>query len=208
MKENLDTLLITGEDIQSIIKSVGLDAIMDELIENTYEAFVNFNRDETIIPIRSGFNYSEPAEGLVEWMPVYNTKQEEVLVKIVGYHPRNPDLYRLPTIISSVSRYDTRTGHLKALVDGVLPTSLRTGAISAVASKLLGYEQTENIGLIGCGAQAITQLHALSRVFTIKNVYYYDTDTQTEQSFIDRCQMLNLDCEFIKSDITRLDQSS
>ncbi len=208
MKESLETLLITGEDIQSIVRSVGLDNIMDELIEGTYDALINYDNQESIMPVRSGFNYSKPSEGLVEWMPIRSISKDEILIKIVGYHPRNPDQYSLPTIISSVSRYDTRTGHLKALLDGVLPTSLRTGAIAAVASKLFGYAKSESLGLIGCGAQAITQLHAISRVYDISKVYYCDSDPQTEESFVDRCQMLNLNCQFISSDIDTIIRES
>jgi len=208
MKDNLETLLITGEHIQTIISNVGLDVIMDELIEKTYKAFVNFDADESIMPIRAGFNYLEPHEGLVEWMPIRTISKEEVLVKMVAYHPRNPVKYHLPTIISTISKYDTRNGHLKALIDGVLPTSLRTGAVAAVASKLFGNTNSVSLGLIGCGAQSITQLHALSRVFKFKQIYFYDADEMTQKSFIERVSMLNLSCDFIPSNIKEIVEES
>ena len=69
-------------------------------------------------------------------MPVYK-KGKEVVIKVVGYHPHNPGKFNLPTILSSISSYDTTTGHLKGIADGVLLTALRTGAASAVASKVM-----------------------------------------------------------------------
>lgn len=201
MQKNLNTLIITGDHIQEIIQHIGIDSIMDQLIEESYKAFVNFDAEDSLMTARSGFNYQEPREGLVEWMPIRKISDEEVLIKVVGYHPQNPEAFKLPTILSSVSTYDTKTGHLKALIDGVLPTSLRTGAISAIASKLLGNSKSSHLGLIGCGAQSVTQLHAISRVFPLKKVFYYDSDASAVQSFPSRVEMLNLDCELISTDI-------
>ena len=79
------------------------------------------------IPARSGFNYNVPQLGLIEWMPLYQVGSK-VTIKIVGYHPKNPKIFGLPTILSSISQYDTITGHLLGLADGVLLTALRTGA--------------------------------------------------------------------------------
>ena len=57
---------------------------------------------------RYGFTYSSPNEGLIEWMPAMRA-QEQVALKIVGYHPSNPALHNLPTILSTASAYDTAT---------------------------------------------------------------------------------------------------
>ena len=204
MQKELATIVLTGKHIQEIILQVGLNTIMDQLIENTYEAFVNFNNTDSLMTKRSGFNYTEPHEGLVEWMPIRKISQDEILIKVVGYHPQNPAEYQIPTIISTISKYNTKTGNLTALIDGVLPTSLRTGAISAVASKLFAKSDSESLGLIGCGAQAITQLHGMSRVFNLKKVFYYDVDVITQNSFESRISMLNLDCEFIPTTIKNI----
>lgn len=164
---------------------------MDELIERMYQAFKAFDIEQTKIPARAGFNYQTPQTGLVEWMPLYKTG-EEVVIKVVGYHPQNPDLHNLPTILSTISAYDTASGHLIGLMDGVLPTALRTGAASAVASKVMAKPESKTLGLIGCGAQAVTQLHALSRLFDFTQILIYDTDDATCQSFADRIAPLNL----------------
>jgi ornithine cyclodeaminase/alanine dehydrogenase-like protein (mu-crystallin family) len=75
---------------------------------------------------------------------------------------------------------------MTAMVDGTFLTALRTGAASAVASAILGDPHSRTVGLIGCGAQAVTQLHALSRVFPIERVYLFDTDAAVLAGFAGR----------------------
>jgi ornithine cyclodeaminase/alanine dehydrogenase-like protein (mu-crystallin family) len=126
-------------------------------------------------------------------MPV--SEQGVATIKIVGYNPGNPIRHNLPTIISTISLYDTNTAQLKAIADGNLLTSIRTGAASAIGSRLLAKDGSDTVGLIGAGCQAVTQLHALSRVFDIKKVYVYDVDHSVARSFAARVDFLNLDIE-------------
>jgi len=183
----MNTTILSQLDIQQIIAQVGLGRVMDELIARVEVAFEGFDPRRSIVPVRSGFEYSEPRPGLLEWMPLLESGKH-VLIKTVGYHPQNPALSRIPTIISDFSLYDSTTGHLEAILDGTLLTALRTGAASAVASRVLGSPESRTIGLIGCGAQAVTQLHALSRVFDVDCVYYNDIDSQAIDSFEARCR--------------------
>ena len=192
------TLLLSAADVNSIMNTYGMNRLMDDLIFRLINEFENFNENDTIIPIRSGFNYTSDTPGLVEWMPVYR-KDEEVVIKVVGYHPKNPKKFNLPTILSTISSYDTKTGHLKGLVDGVLLTALRTGAASAIAAKYLAHPKSSVLGLLGCGAQSITQLHAISRLFSITKVLVYDTDVEAINSFKTRIEVLDLDIEILST---------
>jgi ornithine cyclodeaminase/alanine dehydrogenase-like protein (mu-crystallin family) len=149
-----------------------------------------------VIPPRTGFSYTHPQVGLIEWMPVMKAGRE-VTIKVVGYHPCNPPLQGLPTIISTVSAYDTATGHLIGITDGAFITALRTGAMSAVASRLLASPHSQTVGIIGCGAQAVTQLHALSRVFDLEKVLVYDIDPSVGKSYLTRTAFMNLDIEVV-----------
>jgi ornithine cyclodeaminase/alanine dehydrogenase-like protein (mu-crystallin family) len=201
------TLIVSGRDIQNIVRNYGLNVIMDRLIARLAVAIKNFDPGRTSIPVRSGFNYESPRSGLVEWMPVYN-HGENVLIKLVGYHPANPQEYDLPTIISTISVYDTETGHLSSIMGGGLATAFRTGAASAVASRALAHPDSSTLGLIGCGTQAVTQLHALSRIFDLKQILIFDADPKTMASFKERIDSLDLNVEIIRSDIAGIVQNS
>ncbi|PHN08614.1 ornithine cyclodeaminase family protein [Flavilitoribacter nigricans] len=203
MPKNTETLILSHRDIEKIVLHFGLNYLMDQLIEKMIHAFQSYDEEQTIIPVRSGFHYQQPVEGLVEWMPIHQLGRQ-VLVKTVGYHPKNPAELGLPTIVSTIATYDTRTGHLQSLVDGIFLTAFRTGAASAVASKYLADPESSTLGLIGCGSQAVSQLHALSRIFDFELVWYYDTDEQAMATFPDRCSCLDLSTQFVPGDIAQI----
>lgn len=169
----MHTMIVGREDIARIVDTVGLDPLMDEMIERLTAAINSFDETITWVRTRDGFHYKEPDLGLLEWMPVLQSG-EATTIKVVGYHPLNPTSHELPTILSTISVYETASGHLKGLADGTFLTALRTGAASAVASRVLARPDSRILGLVGCGAQSITQLHALLRVFPIDQVLVYD----------------------------------
>jgi len=206
-KKPTTTHVLAQSDLQSVIQSKGMDFIMDELIDVLNKTILDYQPSMMQIPLRSGFNYTVPATGLVEWMPAYK-KGAEVVIKVVGYHPDNPENQSLPTILSTISSYNTVTGHLSGIMDGVLPTALRTGAASAVASMYMAKEDSSVLGLIGLGAQSITQLHALSRKFPITSILIYDIDQQAIESFRQRVQCLDLDVEISSSSVVDIVSSS
>lgn len=204
------TLVLSSSDIQEILQHFGVDWTMRTLVERLRIAIYNYNPKNLSIPVRSGFHYERPEPGLIEWMPLFNQDDlgGKVSIKVVGYHPSNPAKFNLPTIVSTISEYDTNSGHLCALIDGVLATAIRTGAASAVASKLMAKPTSSILGLIGCGTQSVTQLHAISLLFKIERVLFYDIDPNASASFEKRCSALNLDIEFVSTSIEEIVKNS
>lgn len=190
--QRLNTLVLSVENIRLIVEHVGLDGLMDEMIARLTQAFEQFDPTKTVVPVRTGFSYDRPHVGLVEWMPLFE-KHRQIVVKAVGYHPQNPSLHRLPTVLSTVSAYDPASGHLVAVIDGTFLTALRTGAASAIATQHLASPSSQILGLIGAGAQAVTQLHGLARCFDLTQVLIFDSDAAVSQSFSERIACLGLD---------------
>jgi ornithine cyclodeaminase/alanine dehydrogenase-like protein (mu-crystallin family) len=157
---------------------------MDEVISGLHAVCLDETTDKHFeIPKRGGFNYNFPTTGLIEWMPIHENG-DCVVIKVVGYHPDNPASCQLPTVMSSLMRFDTRTGHLRVIADGTLATAIRTGAASAVATRAMAKSDCGCLALVGAGSQAVTQLHAISRVFDLKEVLVYDIDDSVAESFI------------------------
>ncbi|MFC4562166.1 ornithine cyclodeaminase family protein [Nocardiopsis mangrovi] len=180
-------------EIAQIIRAVGRDAIMDEMVERLTEGFRALGEGRLPpSPPRSGFVRESNGTGVLEWMP-HHDPGSSATVKVVGYTPANAAASALPTIIGTISRYDDATGRLTALADAVVLTALRTGAASAVASRLLARGDSRVVGLIGTGAQAVSQLHALSRSFGIERVIVHDVDQDNADSFLIRSKFLGLD---------------
>ena len=66
----MKTLILSIDDIRSIVHQTGLDNLMDEMIKRLESALRNFDEEKTVIPLRDGFEYDEPESGLLEWMPL------------------------------------------------------------------------------------------------------------------------------------------
>ncbi|MEM7395963.1 MAG: ornithine cyclodeaminase family protein, partial [Verrucomicrobiota bacterium] len=172
-------------DIVSVIDRLGLDNTMQQVIDRLQRAIEWYDPEAIDIAARQGFQYEQTSYGLLEWMPACDRNQGTV-IKIVGYHPANPTLYQLPSVLSSLYSFDIETGHLKALMDGTLLTAIRTGAASAVASRLLADPSSETLCVVGCGAQAVTQIHALWLTFPLKQILAFDTDPDAAASLSQR----------------------
>ena len=202
-KNLVETLVITGDDVATIVASVGHDRLMDGVISGLDAAFRAFDLNEKI-PIRDGFVIGRRRQGTLEWMPIMS--RTEALVKMVSYSPENPLDRGLPTILATISLFDNQSGHLLAIGDGVLSTALRTGAASAIASRALAKPDSKTMGLVGAGAQAVTQLHALSRLFPLSRALVYDVDPNVAQSFLRRTAFLGLDVRV--SSLEQLEEES
>ncbi len=172
---NDQVVVLRAQDIATIIHGVGLDRLMDEMILAIRNAAGNLDPDVTMTMERAGFQYDKPDLGLVEWMPAMELGRT-VAIKTVGYHPSNPIQRSIPSVLATTSLHDTSTGALQALVDSTLLTAMRTGAASAVATDILADPKSSVVGVVGAGAQAVTQIHAISRVRPIDRVLAYDTD--------------------------------
>lgn len=188
----MGTLVLQGNDIAEIVRRVGRDKLMDSMITRLSAGFESLGRREIgSPPQRDGFQRGSEL-GVIEWMP-YHDVGRSVTIKTVSYTPANFELHNLPTILGTIARFDDETGSLTAISDGVIATAIRTGAASAVASRLLASPHSSTVGLVGVGAQAVTQLHALSRTFDISKVLISDKELENARSFRQRVRFLGLD---------------
>ena len=199
----MKTIILTIDDIRKIVHKVSLNGLMDELIDRLTDTFVHYEPANYVCPTRAGFTYTEPHTGLVEWMPIMETGAQAT-IKVVSYHPANPDEHHLPTILATTSAYDTSNGHLVGLADSTFLTAMRTGAATAVASRLLAKPGKGVVGLIGAGAQAMTQLHALTRIIDVERVLVFDIDPETSHSFSERAGFMGIPVEVMSH--AQLDQ--
>ncbi len=90
-------------------------------------------------------------------------------IKWVNVHPNNR-AKGLPTVMALAILNDPSTGFPLAVIDGVSITRLRTGAAAGVAARALARRDSRTAALVGCGAQAFTQLEALAHAFRLRRV--------------------------------------
>jgi L-lysine cyclodeaminase len=179
------TLILGSEAVADVVTAVGLDTLLDELIAALRDGLDAHDPGQLTTFDRAGFHYTKPDLGLIEWMPALDLGRL-VSIKTVGYHPTNPVQRGAPSIIASTALHDTATGRLLALCEATLLTALRTGAASALVSDILAIPAASTLGMIGCGAQAVTQIHAISRIRPIERVVAFDVNDDVAASLPSR----------------------
>ena len=197
------TWILGSDALGAVVQDVGIDALLDELIDRLRGSLERHDPEQIETFDRTGFHYTKPDLGLVEWMPAMDLGRR-VSVKMVGYHPSNPVERGVPSVLASTSLYDTSTGRLLALCEATFLTALRTGAASALATDVLAVDDAGTLGIVGCGAQAVTQIHAISRVRPIQRVIAFDTQHEVAQTLAARLP-LEVEVEVISGeDLPRL----
>ena len=190
----MKTRVLDAAAMTALLDVVGRDRFMDLMIERLRGRFREHDEATVQVRARDGFRYDKPALGLLEWMPTHEVGGP-VVVKMVGYHPTNPLQRGLPSVIATSSMWDTETGHLIAIADSTLLTAVRTGAASGLATDLLARTGPVTVGIVGLGAQAITQLHAITRVRPVTRVIGLDIQPDVAASFVRRTRFLGVDVE-------------
>ncbi|PHR98726.1 MAG: ornithine cyclodeaminase [Blastopirellula sp.] len=85
-----------------------------------------------------------------------------------------------------VGLYDCASGELLAIFEADQLGQFRTGASTGVASRYLAAGGIHQVGLIGTGWQAETQLTALAAVHSLRQVFVYSRDIDKRTSFAEK----------------------
>ena len=79
--------------------------------------------------------------------------------------------------------YDSETGDLLAMVQGGRCSQLRTGAVSALATKYMARDNAATVGIIGTGVQGRAQTEGVCAVRDIRSAKAYDRVPEACQKF-------------------------
>jgi alanine dehydrogenase len=72
--------------------------------------------------------------------------------------------------------FDANSGRVNAIIEAFALGQLRTGAASAIATRLLASDGADELALIGTGKQSLTQVAAIAAVRTLKRVRVFGRD--------------------------------
>ena len=156
----------------------GLD--LSRVNEAVEAAFAAFARGETEMPPKV---YVTLPGGDFRTMPAYVPALGLAGVKIVNVHPGNP-ARGLETVMALMVLLDPPTGMPYAVLNATGLTDLRTGAAGAVAARHLCRKQDGvELGLVGAGRQAETQLEATAAWLGIDRVRVWSRRAATAEAF-------------------------
>jgi len=157
-----ETLLLKQSEIKELSN-------MKEIIGYVEKAYSVHAQRKVQMPAKK-YLFFKKYEGDLRVMPCFIRGLDQAGVKNVNVHPNNSAKYNLPTVMGLIELVDPETGFPIAVMDGTWITNMRTGAAGGVATKYLARKDSEILGLVGAGMQALTQFMAIKEVMDIKEV--------------------------------------
>jgi alanine dehydrogenase len=162
-------LLLNQNDVMKVLD-------MAPCMEVVEKAFVELASGTAVLPPRINLF---TGDGLGLYMPAYLKEMGALACKVVTSYVNNPAKHKLPTIMGKVLLQDPETGDVICIMDGGYLTAVRTGAASGVATRYLAREDRgQKVGIFGAGAQARTQLQAMTVARDIARAYVYDVNDE------------------------------
>ena len=146
-------VLVIGEaDVRRLLDP---DALTDALAG----AFVELSAGRASVPPRIAAQV--PDRGMLVAMPGYvaGTLASKLVTVFPGNHAAG-----LPSHLALILVFDEATGAPLAVMDGTHITAARTGAASALATRLLAREDAATLAVLGAGVQGRSHLEAVTRV--------------------------------------------
>ena len=135
---------------------------MRDCIEVMASTLASLARGEAILPLRTVIRIPQTADAFGV-MPAYLASPKTIGAKVVTVYPGNHGT-ALDSHQGAVLLFDADTGSLAALLDATAITTIRTAAVSAVATRLLARENASALAIIGSGVQARAHIEAIAAV--------------------------------------------
>ncbi len=154
---------------------------MGECIEAMGQALGSLARGESNMPLRSVLR-GPGSSGMLGLMPAYRGGERPVYsLKAVCIFPANPAI-GLDAHQGTVTLFDGASGRPTAILNGSALTSIRTAAVTALATRLLARADARVLAILGSGVQAQAHLRSLMlvRQFSVVRVYSPDASHARE----------------------------
>jgi ornithine cyclodeaminase/alanine dehydrogenase-like protein (mu-crystallin family) len=175
-------LRVTEADVRNLLP-------FSKAVELAREAYVKLANREAVNPER--ILLTVPGGASMFFMPAHVSGQGSVSIKIARVNSNN-SARSLPTVMSDILVYDSRSGVLLAEIPGESFTAIRTAASSAVATDVLARRDVKNLGLLGTSRQAEAHVPAIQHVREISRVVVHSRDKGRREAF---ARQISRDCE-------------
>jgi ornithine cyclodeaminase/alanine dehydrogenase len=160
------TLLLTDEDVRQVAR-------MPMIIEAIHDALLVESRGGVQVVPRINFGLNG---GFLRFMPAVIEDLD-----IMGFKVFDA---KFPTARYLIAVFRPSTGELDCLVDAAYLTAVRTGATTGVATRLMTQpEDCREVGVIGSGLEARTNLEAILAVREVERVQVYSRSPERREQF-------------------------
>ena len=160
-----DVLVLDADAVASLLPLAECIPLMEATL-------AELARGEAEVPVRHVL-HAGPGRGDVALMPAELRASRALGYKVVTVFP-GARAKGEPIHQALVALLDPDTGRLLALLNGTMITTIRTGAVSAVATDHLARWDARTLAIIGAGVQAESHLLSIPTVRDIAEVRIYD----------------------------------
>ncbi|WP_344882464.1 ornithine cyclodeaminase family protein [Zhihengliuella alba] len=168
------TLILNASSLQAAID-------MPSTVEAVERVFADSARGTAVQPTPVAMGVG-PVDSSFIVMPGVAAAESLASVKLLADIPSNAGR-GLPTQRSSIMLTNHVTGETLALLDGRVPTRIRTAAASAVASRHLARADSRVLALVGAGALAVAHVEAMLCVLPIERIVVWSRTSERVEGF-------------------------
>jgi len=167
---------------QTLINELDLrqNITITDMLEAMEQALLIQAEGNYVLPDRLSFPQKKGAYVL---MPCFSEKY--ISNKLLTTYPEN-NLQGKRTINGILILSNMVTGEPLALINGTYLTAIRTGALGGISCKYLAPQNSERIGVIGCGTQGLYQTLSAAAVRPVRDVYAFDINSSILATFPER----------------------
>ena len=173
MLKKMEIRILSSDDVRKALP-------MKEAISGMNRAFSRLSSGQVEMPLRSRVPVTDQ-DGVLLTMPAALPEDGELVVKLVTVFGKNPGR-GFPLIHAAVIALDINNGRIKALMDGEVLTTVRTGAAVGAATDILAREDASTVGIIGSSKLARSQLEAVCTLRCIEQVRVFSPNPEHAQT--------------------------
>ncbi len=173
----LEVLIVNQSEVPRLLP-------MKDCVDVMARAFAALARGETVMPLRQILWLPEKS-GALGLMPAHLTGLAAIGVKAVTFFPRNEGT-DLDSHQGAVLLFEAGRGRLLAVIDATSITSVRTAAVSGLATRLLAREDAGDLAIVGSGVEARTHLEAMLAVRRIRRIRVASKTPEKARAFAER----------------------
>jgi ornithine cyclodeaminase/alanine dehydrogenase-like protein (mu-crystallin family) len=169
-------LILSQDDVERLLP-------MRDCIEIMASTLAALARGDAVLPLRTVIRIPQTptAFGVI---PEYLGAPKTIGAKIVSVFPGNHGT-DLDAHQGAVLLFDRDNGRLAALLDATSITTIRTAAVSAVATRLLAREKASMLAIIGSGVQARAHIEAMCAVRPVASLRVWSRDSEHARRLAD-----------------------
>lgn len=167
------SLLLNRETIRGLLT-------MSDTMTLLEGAFAELAGGDAVMPQRTALP-DHDHNGWYAFMPAQLKKSGALGIKAVTVYKDNPAKHNLPSTLATIILLDSETGKTTAVMDGGFITAMRTGGVSALATKYLARQDAKVAGVLGMGVQARAQCEGMAAARDLDRILCFSMDAPDAQ---------------------------